>query len=330
MASATFGDFVQLSRKMPIPDPPATPTDYPFDLPVRDGRTTRVRVHKPSSTPSSGSPLFILLHGGGFCLGDPSMVAADAKAIASTLGAVVVAPSYRLAPENPFPAAAHDVWDTLTWLAQPSNASTLGADLSAGFVIGGISAGANLAAVAAQRYVTANKSADAPKLTGVLLIIPYVLEPELVPADKKDLWFSREQNADALVINAKTMDWITKSYKQDARSPDFSPFNVEGAHAGMPPAYFQVAGQDPLRDDGLVYERVLRENGVRTRLDAYPGVPHGHKFTFPMLKSAVKSNVDFVKGAAWLAGKELADEEASEAYAAAAASVTPQAAARVN
>ena len=37
-------------------------------------------------------------------------------------------------------------------------------------------------------------------------------------------------------------------------------------------AYINVAGMDPIRDDGLIYERALREEwGVETRLDVYPG-----------------------------------------------------------
>ncbi len=37
-------------------------------------------------------------------------------------------------------------------------------------------------------------------------------------------------------------------------------------HTGLPPAFFQVMEQDPLRDDGLVYEKVLREASVKTKL----------------------------------------------------------------
>ncbi len=38
------------------------------------------------------------------------------------------------------------------------------------------------------------------------------------------------------------------------------------SHAGLPPAFIQVMGMDALRDDGTLYEKVLREAGVPTRL----------------------------------------------------------------
>ena len=44
---------------------------------------------------------------------------------------------------------------------------------------------------------------------------------------------------------------------------------------GKPPlakAWINVAGMDPLRDDGLIYDQALREEwGTKTRLDLYPG-----------------------------------------------------------
>ena len=39
------------------------------------------------------------------------------------------------------------------------------------------------------------------------------------------------------------------------------------SHRGLPPAFIQVAGLDPLRDEGLLYEKLLKEAGVRTRLE---------------------------------------------------------------
>ncbi|EJD41675.1 hypothetical protein AURDEDRAFT_126982 [Auricularia subglabra TFB-10046 SS5] len=314
--------FAALSRE----NLPATDTDALLDIPMRDGRLAWARVYK-SSKPSSGpSPLVVLVHGGGFVLGDPTHVALTGKSIAEATGAVVVAPSYRLAPKHTFPAAPEDIWDALNWLAQPANATSLGADISAGLVLGGVSAGGNLAAAAAQRCVTDGNSHG---LTGVLLIVPHVLEQEIVPEKYKDAYFSREQNA-AAVIDKAALDFVERTVNFDKTSPLFSPFNAPTPHVGMPPVYIQVAGQDAMRDDGLVYERVLREHGVKTLLDVYPGVPHAHAFMFPTLKTAEKAHVDLVKGAAWLLGKDVGHEQAASAVAVAAASLPPQTAPSVN
>ena len=66
----------------------------------------------------------------------------------------------------------------------------------------------------------------------------------------------------------------------------------------------------PLRDDGLIYSRVLQENGTKTKLDAYPGTPHGAFSFFRDLTSSKKCMVDMAKGIAWLLGTEV-DESAA-------------------
>ncbi|KAJ7495200.1 hypothetical protein FB451DRAFT_1020178, partial [Mycena latifolia] len=71
-------------------------------------------------------------------------------------------------------------------------------------------------------------------------------------------------------------------------------------HAGVAPAHRQVAGLDPLRDEGLLYERVLRESGVKPKLDIYLGVPHAFYAAFPQLSASRKWDKDFRARLAWL------------------------------
>lgn len=67
--------------------------------------------------------------------------------------------------------------------------------------------------------------------------------------------------------------------------------------------YFQVCGMDILRDEGLTYEQVLtEENGVKTRLDVYPGMPHTFWNSFPMLTQGKKAAQDLEDGIRWLLG----------------------------
>lgn len=53
---------------------------------------------------------------------------------------------------------------------------------------------------------------------------------------------------------------------ENAFNVDISPL-LAPSFKDLPPAYIQVAGADPLRDEGLLYEKFLKEAGVETRLD---------------------------------------------------------------
>jgi len=80
--------------------------------------------------------------------------------------------------------------------------------------------------------------------------------------------------------------------------PEVSP--VLADHTGLPPAYIQICGLDPLRDEALLYERLLREQGIRTKLDIYPGVPHGFKYMFPEMAATKKWHADLLDGFKWV------------------------------
>lgn len=220
----------------------------------------------------------------------------------------MVLPSYRLSPEYRFPIAHNDIWDSVKWLA--GNFSSLDADLSKVFVIGGCSAGGNLAIVTAHRAMKENLS---PPLTGVLAIVPPCMAENNIPKKYKDLWVSRKQNANAPVCSAKDIETWTGWWRPDYFSVDYSPLNSDVSLAGLPPTYIQVDGLDTLRDDGLIYEKLLRDHGVATRLDAYPGMPRAH-WMWPEHPLSTKSQINILCGIGWLLGRELEREEVARLW----------------
>ncbi|TPX07940.1 uncharacterized protein E0L32_010395 [Thyridium curvatum] len=280
-------------------------TSTDIDIPRRDGGSCRALLYKPEDGKDGGRPLVVFIHGGGFVYGLPEMEAGLAVAAVQEYQCVALCLSYRLAPEHKFPTATDDCWDALKWITQ--NAARLGVDLSKGFVLGGTSAGGSI--VTALSHLARDEKVY-PPLTGLYLNVPLLLAPEAVRPEQQPLYRSREQNAYAPVLNKAFMDMYTAACDPDDLQNSYlwSPFNWPGgpgkAHAGLPPTYFQICGLDPLRDEALIYERVLRtEYKTPTRVDIYPGLPHMFVPNFPTHPSSKKYPKDALRGIGWLLNK---------------------------
>jgi acetyl esterase/lipase len=87
-----------------------------ISISVRDGSTVRALVYRRTCSPAEKGPLFIILHGGGFRIGNAEMEARACIGATQTYGCVSVSLEYRLSPENKFPVAYDDAWDALLWV----------------------------------------------------------------------------------------------------------------------------------------------------------------------------------------------------------------------
>ncbi|KAL4875463.1 Alpha/Beta hydrolase protein, partial [Aspergillus karnatakaensis] len=274
-----------------------------IEIPVRDGSKIRALLYQPEQTPADGAPLVILLHPGGFAMGAPEMEEPLALELVKGHSAVVLTPSYRLAPEFPFPVGLEDAYDAVEWAA--SHASILNATPEKGFIVGGESAGGNLGAVISHQARDNNLS---PPLTGIWLNSPAVIAPSALPEKYRDEYTSYEQNANGPLFSAaegaalieSALKRVIELYAPIPEDPRFSPLLWPTGHKGLPRLVIQAAGLDLIRDDALIYERELREKGVQTRIHVYPGVTHAFDGMFPQLGVASTFRKDRAAGFAWL------------------------------
>ncbi|CAD6444975.1 99bce965-631c-44f7-95f8-0eff69d9f1d0 [Sclerotinia trifoliorum] len=262
-------------------------------IPVRDGSSIDIRIHRPKTPPSGGSPVFVIYHGGGFCLGGLDNESLLCRQW-TDLGGVAVNVDYRLAPEHPFPTGVNDAFDALKWTA--SNLDELHINPSKGFLVGGISAGANFASIVSHLYRDENLS---PPLTGVYLSIPPIISQNIVPEKYKPVYLSQEQNKNAPLLNREVADVFDKHYAVKEPSSLATPI-LFPSHKNLPKTYFQICGLDPLRDEGFIYEDILKENGVQTLVHVYEGLPHGFWTWFHEAEFTRAFNEDCKKGLIWL------------------------------
>ncbi|EWY81581.1 hypothetical protein FOYG_15809 [Fusarium oxysporum NRRL 32931] len=279
--------------------PPPNLTERDIEIPVRDGSSILAYIYSPSDVvPGDELPIFLFFHGGGFCLGTRHDDMESNRVLALKAGIIIVCLDYRLAPEHPFPQAIHDGVDALHWIAHNPTQVHPSASPSAGIIIGGTSAGANIA----NGVVYLNRDLGSPaKVTGQFLGVGPLLPPPFVPEKYKDDCVSHQQNKDVTIPPEELARAFTAAYKPDPNSPIAVPAVHPSGHSGIPPTYFQVCGLDGLRDESIIYERILQQDNISTRLDLYPGLPHHFWEFFPQLtKQVEKRTNDTVEGIKWL------------------------------
>ncbi|KAJ7205389.1 Alpha/Beta hydrolase protein [Mycena rebaudengoi] len=269
---------VNLQKFQPSELPPVTKyrvSEHHVDV---AGGTILARSLVPTSDSAPGQtfPLMVWLHGGAWTMGSLEIDDYKLRAVCVESQISILNVEYRSFHLLFWhPIVLNDCYTALKWAAEKH--ALFSANLSKGFIIAGLSAGAHLAAVIAHR------ARDDPffedrKITGQILQI-------------ESLCHTGRLRLTYLIFS--------EQLGGSAKDPEVSPFRYP-SHKGLAPALIQVCGMDPLRDEALLYAKALKSDGVKTELRVYPGIIHAFQYAYPAFKSAIKWNDEYRMGLEWL------------------------------
>ena len=278
-------EYYMQARLVANPEPPELLSAESLAIPAPHGRIP-ARIYTPKKLRKADglAPGLVFFHGGGWVIGNLETHDVVCRKLAHEGEMIVMSVDYRLAPEHRFPAAVEDAVTATKWLA--ANAKALGVDASR-LVVGGDSAGGNLAAV-----VSLHARENGPKLAGQLLVYPATDFSRKHP--------SHSEPETSILLTHTVVTWFMNNYLGDADINDWraSPARARTL-ADLPPAYVLTAGADPLRDEGDEYAARLKEAGVAVTYRHFPGQFHGF---FTMGKLLNQANIAVGEIATWLKG----------------------------
>lgn len=231
-----------------------------------DGRFVPVRIHRPTGIAPCG--VILEIHTGGFFMGSAAGSDIRNRRLVETLGVAVVSVDYRLAPENPWPAAPDDCETAALWLVENAHARFGTTNLA----MVGFSAGATLTMATLLRLRDRRLRAFSG---GVLQCGTYDLSAQ-TPAGRL---IAAEYFLDAYAGDAP-----------DRTHPDLSP--VFADLTDLPPVMIVIGTDDVLLEDNLVMASRLAAAGVEVDLRLYPASPHAFSGHSTSMARAALNDID--------------------------------------
>lgn len=216
-------------------------------------------------TPEGGAklPIIIYSHGGFWIGGNLDTCDSICRKLSQNTKAIVISVDYRLAPENPFPAAVNDVYNILQWTLK--NAGSINWD-EKHIAVAGDSSGGNLSASVSLMA----RDKNGPHITCQVLIYPSTNIYEL--NSKSWSYFANDFNLSKEDMEKYTSLYVPK--KEDRKNHYASPLLAKD-FCKLPDTLVITSEIDPLRDEGEAYANKLKEAGVKAGFTRYKGVTHG-------------------------------------------------------
>jgi monoterpene epsilon-lactone hydrolase len=282
MASKEFHELQERLASAPQPPPPANLDELRAridanmgGLPLAEGTSAAevdaggVRSILCTRDGGDGDPVFVYFHGGGYRLASALAYRAYGSNLAKACEARVLLVDYRLAPENPFPAAVDDAVAAYQWVLQQGTPPGR-------VVIGGDSAGGGLTAA----LLLALRDRGVALPAGAVCLSPWV-DMTLTAGS-----YESRAAADKLFSLASAEE-ASKLYLNghDPKDPLVSP--VFGSWTGMPPLLIQVGDAEVLLDDAAQLASVAAAAGVDVEHHVYAEMPHVWQMSYPAFPEAV-------------------------------------------
>ncbi|MEX1196699.1 MAG: alpha/beta hydrolase [Pseudohongiellaceae bacterium] len=235
---------------------------------------TRIAVPAEWSVPdeTAGDRVILYFHGGGYLFGSPLSYRSFTSRLAQEAGMRVLAPDYRLAPEQPFPAAVDDALAAYRWLLEAEDVPP------SRIVLAGDSAGAGLALA----LVHALKAEGDPLPAAIMTLSPYT--------DLATTGASLEENSGrCAMFTAESIRRAARTYLAGAEAelPLASP--LYGDFQGFPPLLILLSQTEALRDDGLRVAEQANRAGVEVQLQVWRDQPHVWPIFYPLIPEASRS-----------------------------------------
>ena len=205
-----------------------------------------------------GDKVILQLHGGGYtgAVRNAYYVFAGLYNEVSH-GCSVLTPDYRVAPENPYPAALEDAVASYQWLMDKGY-------FGEQIILGGDSAGGGLA-MALCMYL---KDHHMPMPCGIVAMSPWT---DLTASGES---YETNYEKDPLFGNTKESLIYVNDYAGDHDKMDAYISPLFGNFKEFPPMLIQVGSIEMLLSDSVSVAAKARQQGVKVRLSVYEGMFH--------------------------------------------------------